>query len=49
MFVYGTLRDPDLRRAVAGISGDVTPAMLRGRRVIGGLSSSTPFDKMVSP
>ena len=33
MFVYGTLRDPDLRRAVAGISGDVTPAMLRGHAV----------------
>ena len=34
VFVYGTLRDPDLRRAVAGASGDVTPAMLRGHAVL---------------
>ena len=33
VFVYGTLRSADLRRAVTGTSGDVVPAMLRGYAV----------------
>ena len=34
VFVYGTLRDADLRRAVAGTSGDVVSAVLRGHAVL---------------
>ncbi|SHE65392.1 nudix-type nucleoside diphosphatase, YffH/AdpP family [Loktanella atrilutea] len=33
VFVYGTLRDPALRQAVAGDAGHVTPAILRGHAV----------------
>ena len=33
VFVYGTLRDPGLRAAVVGATGDTEPAMLRGYAV----------------